>query len=75
MTGLSGQDNQDRIARTGLPGYGRDRIGLPPQDWKNKTARGRKERRRQPEKDRHARQLEQDNQNGAARMRRDKTRL
>ncbi len=45
------------------------RTGLSAQDCKDKTIRGRIERRRQPEKDRHARQLEQDSQNRTARMR------
>jgi hypothetical protein len=44
------------------------RIGLPAQDCKDKTTRGRTERRRQPEKDRHARQLEQDSQNETGRQ-------
>ncbi len=59
--------NQDRAARTGLPGQGcQDRAastGVLGQD-----IQGRTERRRQPEKERHVRQIEQDNLNGTARM-------
>jgi hypothetical protein len=51
--------SQDRTASTGLPAH----------DCKDKTTRGRTEKRRLPEKYRHARYLEQDSQNGAARMR------
>jgi hypothetical protein len=48
---LPGQGCRDRAASTGLQGQDNlDRI----------------ERRRQPEKERHARQLEQDSQNGAS---------
>jgi hypothetical protein len=74
--GQAGQDSQNRTGGTRLPLQGYQdmsqdraaRIGLPAQDCKNKTTRCRTVRRRQPEKDRHARQQAQDSQNGAARI-------
>ncbi len=74
--GQTGQDSQNRTGGTTMPqqdyqDMSQDRaarIGLPAQDCKDKTTRGRTIRSRQPEKDRHARQQEQDSQNGAARI-------